>query len=291
MKMVIADIQNMGPLVAKGEADSCICLPDFAINEFRTGKLRMLYDDRSDAQMVQDEVQPGHQGPMINIFLARKDFAEANPEAINFFLELWQRGLDEWKKNRDKIIEAYPQDFARERPGGRRVDQGFWPTRTTGSWTPSPGPEVGRRGEAGVRFASRDRLHGGGPGGSRVRGPQPGAERRRARPWPTLHSTPAPRLAGRRWRQAGAVVVGWAVFFGIWAFRSNVLFNPFRLPPPDAVFEAMRTIVTSGDVLTHFKASLGKIFMGFAAGRRARHADRLPDGPVRATGGRSSTTW
>jgi ABC-type nitrate/sulfonate/bicarbonate transport system substrate-binding protein len=112
MKMVIADVQNMGPLVAKGEADACICLPDFAINEFRTGKLRMLYDGKSDAQMVQQEVLPGHQGPMINIFLARKDFAEANPKAISFFLELWQRGLDEWQKNRDKIIETYPQDFA-----------------------------------------------------------------------------------------------------------------------------------------------------------------------------------
>lgn len=112
MKMVIADVQNMGPLVAKGEADACICLPDFAINEFRTGKLRMLYDDQSDAQTFQSEVLKGHQGPMINIFLARKDFAEANPKAIDFFLELWQRGLDEWQKHRDEIIEAYPQDFA-----------------------------------------------------------------------------------------------------------------------------------------------------------------------------------
>ena len=116
MKMVIADVQNMGPLVAKGEADACICLPDFAINEFRTGKLRMLYDGKSDAQMVQDEVLQGHQGPMIHIFLARKDFAENNPKAIAFFLKLWQRGLDEWQKHRDKIIETYPQDFAAQNP-------------------------------------------------------------------------------------------------------------------------------------------------------------------------------
>jgi ABC-type nitrate/sulfonate/bicarbonate transport system substrate-binding protein len=112
IEMVVADVQNMGPLAAEGEVDACICLPDFAIEQFRTGELRMLYDGKSDAQMFQDEVLPGHEGPMINIFLVRKDFYENNPEEVEFFLELWQRGLDEWKKHKDEIIEAYPQDFA-----------------------------------------------------------------------------------------------------------------------------------------------------------------------------------
>jgi ABC-type nitrate/sulfonate/bicarbonate transport system substrate-binding protein len=112
IEMVVADVQNMGPLAASGEADACICLPDFAIEQFRTGELRALYDGRSDGQMFQDEVLPGHEGPMINIFLVRKDFYDENPESVEFFLELWQRGLDEWKKHRDEIIEAYPQDFA-----------------------------------------------------------------------------------------------------------------------------------------------------------------------------------
>jgi ABC-type nitrate/sulfonate/bicarbonate transport system substrate-binding protein len=112
LEMVIADVQNMGPLAASGEADACICLPDFAIEQFRTGKLRMLYDGKSDAQMFQDEVLQGHEGPMINIFLVRKDFYEDNPREVRFFLRLWQRGLDEWQKHKDEIIEAYPQDFA-----------------------------------------------------------------------------------------------------------------------------------------------------------------------------------
>lgn len=73
-----------------------------------------------------------------------------------------------------------------------------------------------------------------------------------------------PGLTGRRWRQVGAVVLGWAAFFAVWEFASQVLFNPYRLPGPVAVAEAMGTIIGSGDVLTHFKASLGKIFTGFA---------------------------
>jgi ABC-type nitrate/sulfonate/bicarbonate transport system substrate-binding protein len=62
--------------------------------------------------MFQQEVLPGHEGPMINIFLVRKDFYEEHPDEVEFFLEVWQRGLDEWKKHKDEIIEAYPQDFA-----------------------------------------------------------------------------------------------------------------------------------------------------------------------------------
>jgi ABC-type nitrate/sulfonate/bicarbonate transport system substrate-binding protein len=112
IEMVVADVQNMGSLAASGQTDACICLPDFAINEFRTGQLRMLYDGKSDAQMFQQEVLPGHEGPMINIFLVRKDFYEEHPDEVEFFLEVWQRGLDEWKKHKDEIIEAYPQDFA-----------------------------------------------------------------------------------------------------------------------------------------------------------------------------------
>jgi NitT/TauT family transport system permease protein len=74
----------------------------------------------------------------------------------------------------------------------------------------------------------------------------------------------APRLAAHRWRQAGAVVLGWAVFFGAWEFASTVLFNPYRLPGPGDVAEAMGTIITGGEVLEQFRASLGKIFLGFA---------------------------
>lgn len=76
----------------------------------------------------------------------------------------------------------------------------------------------------------------------------------------------APGLAARRWRQAAAVVLGWAAFFGVWEFASEVLFNPYRLPGPIAVAEAMWAIVTSGGVVEHFRASLGKIFAGFGLG-------------------------
>lgn len=125
LEMVIADVQNMGPLVAEGEADACICLPDFAIEQFRTGQLRMLYDGKSNAQVFQEESLPGHQGPMINIFLVRKDFYENNPKEVRFFLELWERGLQEWKENKNEIIETYPQDFAAQNDADLDWIKGF----------------------------------------------------------------------------------------------------------------------------------------------------------------------
>lgn len=116
LEMVIADVQNMAPLVAKGDADACICLPDFGVKQFKSGELRMLYDGASNAEMFQDEILPGHDGPMINIFLVRRDFWENNQEEVKFFLSVWERGIEEWKAHKQEIIEAYPQDFAVETP-------------------------------------------------------------------------------------------------------------------------------------------------------------------------------
>jgi NitT/TauT family transport system permease protein len=72
-----------------------------------------------------------------------------------------------------------------------------------------------------------------------------------------------PGLTSRRWRQAAAVVLGWLAFFGVWAFASQVLFDPNRLPGPLDVADAMANIIRTGDVLTHFSSSLSKIGMGF----------------------------
>jgi len=52
--------------------------------------------------------------PQNNVFVARKAWVEKNPEEAAFLIKIWDRGVQEWAKNRDKIIEAYPEDFAAE---------------------------------------------------------------------------------------------------------------------------------------------------------------------------------
>jgi hypothetical protein len=51
---------------------------------------------------------------MSNLFTATAEFYDANPEAIEAFLVLWQRGIELWEQNKAEIIETYPQHFAVE---------------------------------------------------------------------------------------------------------------------------------------------------------------------------------
>ncbi|MFC5379274.1 ABC transporter substrate-binding protein [Aquipuribacter nitratireducens] len=114
--LVVADPQNQADLVERGEVAACVCLPEFAAPGLRSGELKVLYDGKSSSDIYSDVVVDGHEGPMINVFLAGKDWAESHPEEVEFFLDVWQRGLEEWEANQAQIIETYPQHFAVEDP-------------------------------------------------------------------------------------------------------------------------------------------------------------------------------
>ncbi|MGB3482313.1 MAG: ABC transporter substrate-binding protein [Mycobacterium sp.] len=111
-KIVVADIQNLSNLLARGEIDACICYPDLSARELRDGSVRPLYDGRSSADLFAELNAPGHDGPMGNVFVARKEWVDAHPDEVSAFLDLWSRGLDEWQDHRDEMIERYPQHFA-----------------------------------------------------------------------------------------------------------------------------------------------------------------------------------
>lgn len=114
--IVVADIQNLSNLLARGEIDACICYPDLSAGDLRQGTVRPLYDGRSSADLFAELMAPGHQGPMGNVFVARRDWADSHPDEIEAFLTLWNRGLREWHEHRDEIIQRYPQHFAVESP-------------------------------------------------------------------------------------------------------------------------------------------------------------------------------
>ncbi|MFF5108205.1 ABC transporter substrate-binding protein [Streptosporangium sp. NPDC000509] len=115
-EIVVADIQNLSNLLARGEIDACICYPDLSARELREGSVRALYDGKSSADLFADLEAPGHDGPMGNVFVAREDWAAEHPREVEAFLDLWSRGLKEWREHRDEIIERYPQHFAVESP-------------------------------------------------------------------------------------------------------------------------------------------------------------------------------
>ena len=110
--VVVADIQNLSNLLARGEIDACICYPDLSARELRSGAVRPLYDGKSSADLFAEFNAPGHDGPMGNVFVARKDWVDGHPGEVSAFLDLWDRGLREWQQHRDVMIERYPQHFA-----------------------------------------------------------------------------------------------------------------------------------------------------------------------------------
>ena len=115
-EVVVADIQNLSNLLARGEIDACICYPDLSARELRDGSVRPLYEGKSSADLFSELNAPGHDGPMGNVFVARKDWVEGHPDEVSAFLDLWDRGLAEWQAHRDEMIEMYPQHFAVANP-------------------------------------------------------------------------------------------------------------------------------------------------------------------------------
>jgi len=118
-ELVVTDIQNLASLVARGDADACLCLPDFAIPELSTNQIKPLYDSKSAAQMWAENYGTDKSDlthPQQNVFVARTSWVEKNGEEAAFLIELWDRGIKEWQAHRDEIIAAYPEDFAVRTP-------------------------------------------------------------------------------------------------------------------------------------------------------------------------------
>jgi ABC-type nitrate/sulfonate/bicarbonate transport system substrate-binding protein len=113
-ELVVTDIQNLGDLVARGDADACLCLPDFALPQLVAGTVEPLYDGKSAAQLWAENFGSNPEDithPQTNVFVAREAWVEKNPDEAAFLLALWERGLQEWQEHRDEIISAYPEDF------------------------------------------------------------------------------------------------------------------------------------------------------------------------------------
>ena len=115
-ELVVADIQNLSNLLARGEVDACICYPDLSARDLREGSVRALYDGKSSAEVFAELDAPGHDGPMGNVFVARRDWVDGHPGEVSAFLDLWELGLAEWQEHRDEMIERYPQHFAVDTP-------------------------------------------------------------------------------------------------------------------------------------------------------------------------------
>jgi len=114
--LVLADITNTAELAASGDVDAALILPDFSVPQLMSGRLKILYDEKTAADMYDEMIGEPHEGPMINVFLARKEYYDTHPDEIACFMDIWERGIEEWQAHKDEIIASYPQHFAVETP-------------------------------------------------------------------------------------------------------------------------------------------------------------------------------
>ncbi|MDH3540568.1 MAG: ABC transporter substrate-binding protein [Acidimicrobiia bacterium] len=114
-ELVVVDHTNTVDQAANGSTDCALVLPDFAVPFLSANAVNVLYDGKTSADLYAELVEkPGHEGPMINIFLAREDWYADHPEEVAFFLALWEAGVKAWAADRDQFVADYPEHFAVE---------------------------------------------------------------------------------------------------------------------------------------------------------------------------------
>jgi hypothetical protein len=111
LQMAITDFNTAPELVLTGDLCAGVTSIYNAMSYLMDGSVVGLYDNKSASQLYGEEYVPGHEGMNSNNFVVTKTWYDEHPEEVAFFLEVWERGLQEWQTNKEAILEAYPDDF------------------------------------------------------------------------------------------------------------------------------------------------------------------------------------
>lgn len=119
--LVTVEPASVADLVMRGDVDACICTPDFSVPFLAEGRLRVLYDGDSASDLYTasytavvfgGEGLDEEPGTIADAFVADKAWYEANREAVDALLGLWDEGVVAWKQNKAKIVADYPHHFS-----------------------------------------------------------------------------------------------------------------------------------------------------------------------------------
>jgi len=111
LQMAITDFNTAPELVLSGDLCAGVTSIYNSIPYLMDGSVVGLYDTKSASQLYGEQYAPGHEGMDSNMFVTTKSWYEDHPDEVAFFLQVWERGLQEWQTNKDAILEAYPDDF------------------------------------------------------------------------------------------------------------------------------------------------------------------------------------
>jgi len=114
--IAVADYPVIPTLIEGGDVCAGIVDPTQVIPAMASGDMFVMYDGKSASQLYGELVVPGHQGVNSNNFVSRKDWFDSHVPEAAFFLQVWDRAMQEWAAHREEIIDAYPQHFAVNSP-------------------------------------------------------------------------------------------------------------------------------------------------------------------------------
>jgi ABC-type nitrate/sulfonate/bicarbonate transport system substrate-binding protein len=115
-KLVVNDHFVNPTNLLRGDCEVAAVIPEAAIPQLRTGKLEIMYDGKLPFQLYKD-FAPDSDGELHvlgNNFTATKKWFDANEDLAVKFLELWQEGIELWKKQKAETVAKYPQHFSVE---------------------------------------------------------------------------------------------------------------------------------------------------------------------------------
>ncbi|MCW2762022.1 MAG: hypothetical protein JWR85_2223 [Marmoricola sp.] len=115
-KLVVNDHFVNPTNLLRGDCEVAAVIPEAAIPQLRTGKIEIMYDGKLPFQLYK-EFAPASDGELHvlgNNFTATKEWFDKNEDMAVKFLELWQEGIELWKKQKSETVTKYPQHFSVE---------------------------------------------------------------------------------------------------------------------------------------------------------------------------------
>jgi ABC-type nitrate/sulfonate/bicarbonate transport system substrate-binding protein len=97
----------------KGEIEGGIIIPEALLPQIAKGEVRPLYGVGGTWEYYRDHFDPEkkHKGVPGNVFLARREWFDAHPVEVEFFLAMWEEALQAWRAHKEEIIRRYPEEF------------------------------------------------------------------------------------------------------------------------------------------------------------------------------------
>ena len=100
----------------RGDCEAAAIIPEAAVPQLRKGELELMYGGKLPFQLYQ-EFAPENDGELHvlgNNFVATEKWFDEHRNLAAAFLELWQTGIDMWKKQKAATVARFPQHFSVE---------------------------------------------------------------------------------------------------------------------------------------------------------------------------------